>query len=264
MKKLEQVLESAGISEREAKVYLTLLQLSESTPAAIAKFTGIKRSTVYLTLATLTTRGLVSSHRKGSKTFFSALNPHALLDDMHSRFQALEQVLPEIEQLGLSHKTIPQVTVYEGKKGLVRAMEDTLTTSMDLLCWGDVRLATSSVLEDYYPDYIRKKVAKNIWVRGIVSYDREAVEFKKRGVKELRELYLVPKEKFPFRNEINIYEDKVAIIAHADLVGVIIRNKNIADTQRSIFRLAFEYAPILERKILSERDRRYLGAPLGT
>ena len=178
---------------------------------------------------------------------------------MHSRYQSLEQVLPEIEQLGLSHKTIPQVTVYEGKKGLIRVMEDTLTSSMDLLCWGDVKLASTTILDDYYPTYIRKKVAKKLWVRGIVSYDREGVEFKKRGEKELRELYLVPKEKFPFLNEINIYEDKVAIIAHADLVGVIIRNKNIADTQRSIFRLAFEYAPQLERKTLSERDRKYLG-----
>jgi hypothetical protein len=45
---------------------------------------------------------------------------------------------------------------------------------------------------------------------------------------------------------INIYDDKVAIVSHQDQVGVIIENKNIADTQRSIFNFAFDYAKILE------------------
>ncbi len=75
--------------------------------------------------------------------------------------------------------------------------------------------------------------------------------FKKFGEAELREIYLIPKEKFPFRNEINIYDDKVAIISHEDEIGVIIQNKNIADTQRSIFELGFEYAKILERDLLT-------------
>ena len=53
-----------------------------------------------------------------------------------------------------------------------------------------------------------------------------------------------------FKNEINIYDDKVAIISHEDQIGVIIQNKNIADTQRSIFELGFEYAKILEKQKL--------------
>ena len=167
--------------------------------------------------------------------------------------------MPQLEKLGEIHKTIPQVTVYEGKNGLIRVMEDTLSSSGDLLCWSDATLATTSVLEEYYPTYIRKKIERNLWVRGIFSYDASAVEFKKRGPKELRQVYLIPKQQFPFRNEINIYDDKVAIIAHADLVGVIIRNKNIADTQRSIFKLAFQYAPLLEDQILTEDDRSVFG-----
>lgn len=78
------------------------------------------------------------------------------------------------------------------------------------------------------------------------------------GKEELREVYLVPKEKFPFENEINIYDDKVAIISHADKVGVIIQNQSIADTQKAIFKLAFEYAQIVESKTLTKEDLLYL------
>jgi hypothetical protein len=101
-------------------------------------------------------------------------------------------------------------------------------------------------------------VQRKIWLRGIFCSDDTGLTFKKRGVSELREVHLVPKDKFPFKNEINIYDDKVAIISHQDEIGVIIQNQNIADTQRAIFNLAFEYAKILEKDLLTEEDLVYL------
>ena len=49
-----------------------------------------------------------------------------------------------------------QMSVYEGKEGLIKIMEDTLTTRTGLLCWADVTEVTS--LKDYYPTYIAKKL----------------------------------------------------------------------------------------------------------
>ncbi|MBT5517005.1 hypothetical protein HOK22_03775, partial [Candidatus Peregrinibacteria bacterium] len=63
--------------------------------------------------------------------------------------------------------------------------------------------------------------------------------WKEREKTELREVLLIPKEKYPFKNEINIYDDKVSIISHEDQTGIIIRNKTMADTQRIIFDFAF-------------------------
>ena len=66
-------------------------------------------------------------------------------------------------------------------------------------------------------------------------------------------MYLIPKEDYPFKNEINIYDDKIAIISHEDKMGVIIQNANIAETQRSIFNFAFKYAKIAEKELLKEK-----------
>ncbi len=137
-------------------------------------------------------------------------------------------------------------------------MEDTLTTTEELLCWCDVEIAVGTVLSDYFPSYLKKKIEKKIWLRGIFTYNKSGLRHKKMGKEELREVYLVPKEKFPFENEINIYDDKVAIISHADKVGVIIQNQSIADTQKAIFKLAFEYAQIVESKTLTKEDHLYL------
>jgi len=125
-------------------------------------------------------------------------------------------------------------------------MEDTLTTSTELLCWANPNLVFG-LLKEYYPSYIKKKVERKIWLRGIFCKDDTAEIFKLKGKEELREIYLVPKSKYPFKNEINIYDDKVSIISHEDNVGIIIQNQNIADTQRAIFNLAFDYAKTLDK-----------------
>lgn len=249
---LHKILQDIGLSEKETKTYLTLLELHDALPSSISRRAGIKRPTTYVVLEQLQKKGLVSHIKKGKFLYFRALNPQTLLEDQLNKYTALKRALPELTQLNEKLSATPQMAVFEGKEGLIKIMEDTLTTHTELLCWADVEEATTSCLKDYYPTYISKKVKNKIWLRGICCYDKSAVRFKERGQEELRELYLIPKEKFPFKNEINIYDDKVAIISHADEIGVIIQNKNIADTQRSIFRFGFEYAKIVENQILTK------------
>lgn len=153
----------------------------------------------------------------------------------------------------------PQMSVFRGKEGLIQVMEDTLTVKdKTLLCWSNIELNVYTTLEDYYPTYIMKKVASRVHLKGIFNYDKSALRFKQRGKDELREVYLIPKDLYHIDNEINIYDDKVAIISHQDQVGVIIQNEHIARTQRSIFNLAFAYAKIVEKDLLTKEDLLYL------
>lgn len=253
------VLENIGLSDKEAAVFLALLEFQEALPSTVSKKAKIKRPTTYVILEQLERKGLVSHVKKGHVLYYRALDPRRLLDIQHDRYDSLKRALPELLQLHSKYEATPQMTVFEGKEGLIRIMDDTLTAKTELLCWADVTTAITT-LKDYYPGYIAKKVKNNIWLRGIFCYDKAALRFKKFGEKELREIYMIPKEKFPFKNEINIYDDKVAIISHSDLVGIIIQNKNIADTQRAIFEFGFEYAKILEKNLLTKDDKKYLAS----
>lgn len=255
---LQKTLQNIGLSDKESKIYLTLLELNEALPSTISRKAGVKRPTTYVVLEQLQEKGLISHVKRGKTLYYRALNPHSLLEDQYQKYTDLEEALPELTSLHERYAARPQMTVFEGKKGLIKIMEDTLKTSTELLCWADVELAVDT-LKDYYPKYIKTKVERNIWLRGVFADTKTARKFKERGDEELREIYLVPKEKFPFKNEINIYDDKVAIISQRDMVGVIIQNKDIADTQRAIFEMGFEYAKGLEEKLLTEEDREYLG-----
>ncbi|KKR05316.1 MAG: transcriptional regulator TrmB [Candidatus Peregrinibacteria bacterium GW2011_GWC2_39_14] len=248
---LIKTLVNIGLSDKEAKIYLSLLEYGKALPSTLSRKTGVKRPTTYVVLEQLQKRGLVSRVKYGSLLYFRALNPYSLLNDQHEKYSALEFALPELLLLNSKYASTPQMTIYDGVEGIKKIMEDTLTSKTELLCWADVSLAVDTLLKDYYPTYVKKKVERKIWLRGIFSYDKKALEFKKNGEKELREVYLIPKDKFPFKNEINVYDDKVAIISHEDKIGVIIQSKNIADTQRSIFNFAFEYAKIVDEKMCS-------------
>jgi sugar-specific transcriptional regulator TrmB len=257
---LVSILENIGLTDKEAAVFLALLEFQEALPSTVSKKAKIKRPTTYVILEQLERKGLVSHVKKGRVLYYRALDPRRLLDIQHDRYAALEKALPELLQLHSKYEATPQMTIFEGKEGLIRIMDDTLTAKTELLCWADVTTAVSTTLKDYYPGYITKKVKNKIWLRGIFCYDKAALRFKKFSEKELREIYMIPKEKFPFKNEINIYDDKVAIISHSDQVGIIIQNKNIADTQRAIFGLGFEYAKILEKDLLTKDDKKYLAS----
>lgn len=256
---LEELFQEIGLSKKESKIYLALLELKEALPSTISRRSGIKRPTVYATLEQLKKKGLVSHTTRKEGLCFRSIEPKFLLKEQEKKTKRLEEAMPELKSLSRMYGATPQMSVFEGKEGIIQIMEDTLTSSTELLCWCNGDMALSS-LEDYYPDYLRRKVEANLWLKGVFTYDKASLIDKRNSAKELREVYLIPKEKYPIKNEINIYDDKVAIISHEDEVGVIIQNHNIADTQRAIFMMTFEYAKTLEPKLLTKEDIEYINS----
>lgn len=243
---LRDTLIKVGLTEKEARIYLALLSLHEATVSEIARRSRVKRPTAYLALGALEERGLVTHVERRSVLHFRALNPYLLAEAQQERCREIERILPELVSLAATADPRPQMSVYEGSAGLRQIMEDTLSASSEILCWANMSVITTTVFKDYWKSYVKKRVAKKIPVRCVFTLDPVGLESKRRAREELREVYLVPKELFPFRNEINIYDDKLTIISHQDLIGVVIQNQNIADGQRAIFNLAFEYAKLVQ------------------
>ncbi len=246
---LSSVLQQNGLSLKEAQIYLAMLELKEALPSTIARRSGIKRPTTYVLLEEMQQKGLVGHIKRGKLLFYSVVDPRMFVESQHHKYRELERSLPELLKLHSRFEAVPQMTLFEGKEGLIKIMEDTLKTSNEILVWANADLAATTNLLDYYPNYIAKKVRNGIWSRAILGYDERALQFKKKEKEELREVRLIPKDKFPFKNEINIYDNKMAILSHQDEIGVIIENKNMADTQRSIFNFCFEYAKIVETSL---------------
>jgi len=257
---LKEISESFDLNPKEAAIYYQLLRLRQALPGTLSKLSGVKRPTTYLILDQLVSKGYVNKYSKGNANYFQPVNPKLILEEQKRKIDGIEKLIPQLEKLSYfeDSKIEPKVSFYEGKTGLIRIMEDTLTSKTDLLCWADVGAAIGSCLSSYYPTYIKKKVKNKLFLKGIFIKEEGGLLFKSRGDEELREVYLIPQDQFSFENEINIYDDKVAIISHMDEIGVIIKNENIADTQRAIFNFAFQYAKLLEKDLLTEEDYAFM------
>jgi len=68
---------------------------------------------------------------------------------------------------------------------------------------------------------------------------------------QLRETVLVDPREYPLSAEIDVYENKIALMdfSKGSFVGVLIENKSMAETLGSIFKLAFK----AKTKVLKQR-----------
>ncbi|MBI2552207.1 hypothetical protein HYW17_02845 [Candidatus Uhrbacteria bacterium] len=240
---LAKTLEGIGFREVEAEVYLATLELGEAIASDIAKKSRLKRPSVYVILKDLIKHGYVSSYSRRGITRFVARDPKLVVSAALEKAQNASAALPEfLSFLKITEVAKPRIQYFDELPGIIAVMEDTIVTgNKTVLVWADIELSWNT-LREYYPEYIRKKNERGVFVEGIFLDNAVGRMFKERGKIEKREVRLVPADKFPMSNEINIYDDKVAIISHKDLMGVIIQNQQIADTQRSVFKLGWEAA----------------------
>ncbi|MFA5021844.1 MAG: helix-turn-helix domain-containing protein [Patescibacteria group bacterium] len=234
-----------GFSPKEASVYLSLLELGPSTTTEIARKAKINRTTGYDILESLTSEGLVYLVGETKIQKYAAENPQKVIKFLENRIKKTE------EQLNAAHNLLPQlfsiyntkekprVKFFEGLEEMKEAFEDTLTAKGELLAYAVGNDMYTAFNEKYFSDYFKKRTAKNISVRVIAPDDEGSKKVIANDAAELRTSRLVPKDKFYFSVETNIYNNKILIVSWKEKFAVIIESEEISDAQRKIFELAW-------------------------
>ncbi len=113
------VLTDLGLLPTEARVYLTLLELGPETILRLSRHTGIKRSTVYSTVSSLTEKGLVNIQSTGRKRLFAAENPEQLESVLESRRKDFRKLLPKLSaQFHQTRESESFIRHYHGLSGI--------------------------------------------------------------------------------------------------------------------------------------------------
>lgn len=241
------ILRSAGLDDKESALYLAGLSLGTAPASEYGRAAKLNRITAYNTLEALARRGLVTIVKKRRAKWYAVVPPEQLAIEARKNADALHRVLPELRSLQGKDRRRPVIRFYEGWEGVRRVYEDTLTARGELL-----NFANSAVVRHYWPnydqEYVAERVRRKIRLRGIAPDDAVGRTVHGEDRKRLREIRLVPSKDFDFKNEINVYDHKVAICSFgsADHVfGVIIESVEVAETQRQVFEMAWRYAKSL-------------------
>lgn len=246
---IQSVLKRIGLTEGEIKVYLSLLELGETTTGPLIKKSGISGSKIYEVLDRLGQKGLVSQIIKDKAKNFTAASPERILDYLEERKQEIGKEQEEI------HKIMPElilrqkrkegnsVKVYTGFEGAKTAYEDAITNLSkgdEILGWGLSEQPES--WEIYFNKREKFRDDKGVIHKSIIN-------------EKYRSLYSVRK-KFPNTNikffpkelemptTVEIWQNKVAlfIITKENPITIVIESKAAAESFRKYFNIMWKTA----------------------
>ncbi|MDD4351791.1 MAG: helix-turn-helix domain-containing protein [Candidatus Gracilibacteria bacterium] len=250
-------LQEFGLSREEASVYLALLRMGSGKVSEIARRANLHRTSAYNVLETLTSKGLVSFRTHLNHKYYVAENPSKILDFLQNKKNKYDakialcsKLVPELSELYREPESKPFFHYYEGIKGLKDAYEDTLTSTETIRAYTPVD-DIQTCLPDYFPDYYKRRARKGIHLRALFPATIQSINRRKFDKVEERTSVLIPRS-FDFHLEINIYNDKMAIISIKEKFAVIIESKELAYAQKQIFDLAWEAAEVYDKKICSQ------------
>lgn len=239
-----------GLSEKEAQVYLALLEVGEGSISQLAEKTSLNRSSVYQVLDTLEEKALVAVSETPNVQKFVAASPEVLLSnlerhtqDLEKKIQKSERIIPYLKEKQVTKNTKPRVRVYDGALGLISAMNETLMTEERLL-----RSFTSGenllkFIPDYMLEWSQTRMDRGITIRTIFV-DNEESKLIEQMSPSMAENVFVPKDNYPFPVDSMIWDNKVGylITEKEKLTSIIIEGKEIATVTKNMFDMAFKRA----------------------
>lgn len=241
---------NTGLSKEQAIVYETLLKVGEAPASTIAKnipsSATLSRPLVYKVLEELINLNLAEKQDKAGKVAtFSPKHPVAITKNIEEQKNRIdrtkEQFLTTAGKLSSIFNLTsgkPGVQFYEGKDGVWEVLLDSLSATTEILTYADLE-AIAKYIPDLNAEYSTLREDKQIKKRGLVIDSPEARKFLKSytGDVTTTKLLKASEKTPPFQTIMQVYDQKVSYITLTDqyLVGVIITDQHIANTQNYLF-----------------------------
>lgn len=242
------ILKKLGFSDKSAQIYLALLRLGPSSVRALALECGLNRGTTYDALKWLKEQGVVNYYHQDTKQTFVAEEPeklHVMVKEQEKELkkiaEKLEKIVPELQALHHKGGERP-VARYFAHTEIAQILQDVIDTCADDEEQMYRIYSTAGIREhlyDGFDTFSDVRIAKGISVKVMAI----GAGGELRGLDERR--WLTPNHKGSGQaaemvtpTYIIIYSGKTAYIslnAKKELVGVVIENEGVYETQKRIF-----------------------------
>jgi DNA-binding MarR family transcriptional regulator len=179
---LIQELKKLNLSEKEARVYLALLELGPSTPYKIAKRSRLKRPTAYVIAEELVEKGLIVQMTGEKKRQYIARSPESYIENVETRVREAKKIVPELNALQRKQSEKPNVLYFEGVEGMKQAYEYRLKefSGKEIIGFfarsGEIE---KELHEQVFFPWNEAKLKNNIAVRGFTVDDPGLAEYTK-------------------------------------------------------------------------------------
>ncbi len=236
---IEEVLTDLNLTPREAKVYMSLLEMGSGTPVTLAKKTGLKRTTIYLDLESLRQKQLAGLSPKGKKQVYTPDPPSRLLQRVQQQERAVQELLPHLRALENAGATKPIIRYYDDPKDIERVWVNECFNASENLYISDYANTLN-----LFPKTEAKAQAQ--MKRGVIKVMKEihpdtplsrklCASYPKQTGREFR---FLPKG-MKYDIDVSIWDNTVALYSNPKRYMLVITDDAIAQAFRTMFEAAW-------------------------
>ncbi len=243
-------LKKLNLTEKEARVYLALLELGPSTPYKIAKRSQLKRPTAYVIAEELVEKGLIIQMTGEKQKMYIARSPESYIEDVEKRISEAKKIIPELSALQRKQSDKPNVLYFEGVEGMKKAYEYRLKDFKNKEIVGFFARADNldeRLTHEVFIPWNEAKITNNIKVRGYTvddhklgkDYSRFLTGKDAKGKGLIRAKFL-PDTLYSADCSVESFEWGVRICIMKSKQALIIESYELAKALREIFELLWE------------------------
>ncbi|MFH0856345.1 MAG: helix-turn-helix domain-containing protein [bacterium] len=247
--KLLSFLSEMGMTENEAKIYLTLLSLGATTILKLSNVSEIKRTTAYAVVESLMQKGLVKIEVNGFKKLFVAEAPEKLEVMLELRRKKMKELLPEFMAIQNLEGAESFIKYYDGLESIKTVYEEILKEMRpheEYLSIGNP--SKWFPLDNEYFQKFRQRRAElsrkiNFKICHLLRDCEKAREIKNYEKNYNEKIKILP-EKINFSSNLIIIPKKVII--HQLIPpfrAIVIENPSAVHLQRELFNVIWETLP---------------------
>ncbi len=245
MESLIRELKKLNLTEKEARVYLALLELGPSTPYKIAKRSHLKRPTAYVIAEELVEKGLIVQMTGEKKRMYIARSPESYVDEVEERVRGARKIVPELLALQRKKSDKPNILYFEGVAGLKQAYEYKLKEFRGKEIVGFFARANEvdqQLHDEVFFPWNEAKVANDISVRGFTVDDPKLLPYKKffgtaRGSINAK---FLPEKIYGADCSLETFDWGVRIVIMHSKQAIIIESGEFALAMKQIFELLWK------------------------
>ena len=239
MEQLIQGLKKLNLTEKEAKLYLTLLELGPSTPYRIAKKSQMKRPTAYVIAEELAEKGLIVRVTGEKQCTYIARSPESYVEEVEQRVKEARDILPELIAIQKKTSDKPNILYFEGTEGVRQAMMYKLNELHDTEIVSFSADPDLTAKENYETSFAfnEYRMAHNIRVRSFLTETESLKPFEKYIKDTTPPPKFIPKEMYSSNASFEFYQNFVKIIFFDTSVAVIIESSAVSKAMRQIFEM---------------------------
>jgi sugar-specific transcriptional regulator TrmB len=233
------LLQKTGFTEKEAKIYLALLELGQGDVTSIAKSAGLKRSIVYVLVDELIEKGYVSMLPNRKINTYQAIDPGIILTQIKATTKNFSEMLPFFRSLHNKGDKKPKLHYIENREGILKIYEEMNNHNDQFF------LSSYSRLEDCFPGIVPEWIKNyknrryNFIARHLLSDSPHEIEYAKQ-LQSIGQKIRISSELKNIKMDFTLYGNKLALTSLEEKPFIVlIESEELVNSMKPIFEIAW-------------------------